>query len=168
VTWPPPETSRPTVPSRPWEPQSPLRPDLGRRNPSRLRYVVVEEVLGEQIGLSASRWPDADEKGRLRFDLSHAPQEISVARSELESFLSGAWGPGQGPLEGGIRVGTTFAAEVKSEQAAPTPELNRWLANPCDITPEARRVAKLAYYAAITPTLRPADAGEWGLNELAE
>jgi hypothetical protein len=139
--------------------------DLGR-----LKYIAVEEVVGDAVGLSVSDWPAADGKGRLRFTAGGAPiREVGAGAKDLCSVLSRG-GIRRVPPHGAqpgrrvLRVGDVFAAEV---DALPDAEeeveaVAAWLTGPVfDITSDARLVAKLAYYGALTETWDRDQAAEY-------
>jgi hypothetical protein len=168
MSWPPPPTPPPSVTPRPWEPNSPLHPSLGGKDTSRLRYIVVDELIGDWAGLSVSRWPDADQEGRLRFDLTEG-EEVGVGVEELRGFLGSSPGAGRGGSARAVRVGTVFAAELKEgDSASHGTRLEDRFENPCDITVEARKVAKLAHYGAVARKLLQEEAQDWELDEFKE
>jgi Metallo-beta-lactamase superfamily len=141
---------------RPWRPSSLLQL-TGTRRPvdvTTLSYLVVEEVLRpEGVGLSVAHWPLADANGSLWFP-DDAPTTVGVNERMLHTYLSrhrvvvGA----RAARDRRLRVGDTFAASVRwPEEGAPWPQrLEEWLEPPVyDVTVEARKVAKLAYYAGV-------------------
>jgi hypothetical protein len=124
-----------------------------------LSYVVVDEIVGDMADLAVTRWPQLDDRGRLRF-----PDEESLtirARSEdLRAYLTEP-GAGEGRA---ARMGDVLAARVDREKlealardddvAEDPPSPDDWLVPPVyDIGEAARAKAKEAFYAAVTPTL---------------
>lgn len=167
MSWPPPRTVRLEQPGRPWEPRIRSYPELGRGDTSALRYVVVDEIVGDWVGLSVSKWPKADNRGRLTFDLFDGPDEVGVGLGDLRSFLHGA-NATEDSGEPAIHIGTVFAADATGPPAETPAPLGRWLRNPCVITEEARKVAKLSFYGAVTPVLGETEAQDWNLVELED
>ena len=134
---------------------------------ARLSYIVIDEIVGEAVDVSVSPWPDLDERGRLRFRADKPPRTVRASAPALEKYLSRIeLRPAK--LARPLGMGDTFAARVrerkldaldrKGPSAAPvTP--GAWLIPPIhDITEQARDKAKEAFYAAVTPTLRPQEA----------
>ncbi len=144
---------------RPWRPE--CLPDVMRADVERLRYIVLDEIVGDLVTLSVSPWPYADPQGRVRFDggpdRAEEPRHghLLVHRTEIHDLLYDGW------LRRGPRVGDVFAAEVDGDVAARLDagedvaldeHLRLGAALPgavCDITMEARNVAKLAFYAGV-------------------
>lgn len=162
--WPPPPSPRAELSPRPWEPNCPLDPELGRGDVSRLRYLVVDEVVSDYVGLSVSEWPNADDQGRLHFRLDTGPLEVGTTKEELTSLLGNAWskGPDGKPRPRPIRIGLVFAARLKRAEPDSSTPLHQWLKEPRDITAEARYVAKLTYYGSVLSTLPDKTAVRWG------
>jgi hypothetical protein len=169
VSWVPPPRP-PRVKPRPWLPPSLSERGLGARDVSGLHYVVVDELIGDSVGLSVSKWPDADDRGRLRFDVLSGPDEVAVNRRELLGFFETALRPAEGSeRKRDLRIGDVFAAEVKKlGTPAWPPPLKRWLGVVYDITSDARTLAKLAFYGAIATKLDPRQSEAWDLDELEE
>ena len=177
MTWPPPPPKTERVAPRPWDPRPRGDPQLVDDSDV-LVYVVIDELIGEWAGLSMSRWPDADDRGRLRFDLDTGTLEVGTTLDRLRSFLASG---GRGRKRPGrLHVGSVFAARVKrgsaeeflSEWLERPPEdlveladLGEWLRKPRDITEQARTVAKLAYYGAMTSVLPSHVEDEWNLRD---
>ena len=152
----PPDQAAEDANHRPWRPTSLLQL-TGTRRPvdvSTLSYLVVEEILRpEGVGLSLAHWPFADANGSLWFP-DDVPTMVGVNERTLHDYLSehrivvGA----RAARDRRLRVGDTFAASVRwPEEGAPWPQqLEEWLEPPVyDLTVEARKVAKLAYYAGV-------------------
>jgi hypothetical protein len=174
VTWPPPRPRRRRVPPRPWDPKHPKDRRL-KADAKRLLYIVVDEIVGDWVGLSVSPWPDADSDGRLRFRPNLGPLEVATKRDTLRDFLrSGVF-----PRGTKVRVGLVFAARVKERTAerflrestkhsgGPATEhqnLATWLERPCDLSKQARVVARLAHYGALLPTLPGELEDRWGIE----
>jgi hypothetical protein len=174
VSWPPPRPRRRRVPPRPWDPKHPKDPKL-KADAERLLYIVVDEIVGDWVGLSVSPWPDADPAGRLRFRPDLAPLEVGTNRETLRRFLrSGVF-----PRRAEVKVGMVFAARVKEGTAerlmnasTRTPDhapverrdLAEWLERPCDLSKQARVVARLAYYAAMLSTIPKELEDRWNIE----
>jgi hypothetical protein len=131
-------------------------------SPAGLRYIAVDEIVGDRVGLSISGWPAADAVGRLRFPLSEGVAEAVVDAQALCRFLERSNLHFalrlRGPLPRGkreLRVGTVLAARITSPDSEAWGEpLADWLGEPVyDITKDARYVAKLSYWGAV--------AGKW-------
>jgi hypothetical protein len=163
VTWPPPRPRRRRIPPRPWDPKHPKDPRL-KADAKRLLYIVVDEIVGDWVGLSVSPWPDVDPRGRLRFRPDLGPLEVATKTDPLRKFLrSGVF-----PRGATVRVGLVFAARLREGDAerflktstkhptsatAEYQDLAEWLERPCDLSKQARVVARLAYYGAMLSTL---------------
>ena len=141
---------------RPWRPEG---VELADVELARLSYLVVDEIVGDAVDVSVSPWPGVDDLGRLVF-----PEEPArTARAEAEAlrrFLARDQ-PGRGPL----RMGDAFAARVRPSALNEAGERllppNAWLRRPThDLRAPARDKAKEAFFAAVTPTLTPAQATE--------
>lgn len=153
----------------PWLPAGLAEHGLDLRAVQALSYLVVEEMVDDVATVTVSPWPAADRRGRLRFDLEGA-DEFAVALADLRSQIYEGW------LTRAPRVGDVFAAEVDRERLQ-APEargvwnhpLDQLVAGPVyDLSVEARKVAKLAYYAAVTETLSAAQAHEYRMDERVE
>ncbi|MGH2821215.1 MAG: hypothetical protein ACRDJ5_11235 [Actinomycetota bacterium] len=182
MSWPPPRPSTTDRATRPWDPRSRADPNLVADGP-RLVYVVIDEVIGGWVGLSVAPWPHADDEGRLRFDAQHRSLEVGTTGDLLSSFLAPAHGRMRSRPPPEVRIGTVFAARLKRGDAdgffaewqqRPEAEreqlsdLGRWLTRPRDITLEARKVAKLAYYGAMLPVLPEEMEQRWNWGGLEE
>jgi hypothetical protein len=174
LTWlPTGSVSRPSGKVRPWLAPS-LR--LSRRSAERLTYVVVDEIVEGIVGLSMSPWPVADELGRLRFDIEQDPVHVAVGLETLCEFLRGRGFPFYPPKEAaadeekrGLLIGTTFAMEIKKPRAVRWGKpLDRWVGQIHDITADARDLAKLALYGALTEIWSEKKADRLGLVEEGE
>jgi hypothetical protein len=152
---------------RPWLPQQLV--DLGWDAASvrSLSYVVIDEAVGDDIGLTFSRWPQADERGRLRFELDTGV-EVAFARDDLEEWLY------QGS-ERHVRVGDAFAVRLRSgalEDAAVRPGWQNRIADVVvegyDMSAEARKLSKLAYYARVSGLVADEEAERCGMLELRD
>ena len=170
TTWlPPPPAATTEEHRRRWQPST-LK-GLGG-DASALSYLVVDEIVGGSVGLVLSGWPDADDKGRLRF--GGRPRMLGADGAVLQRFLEEHRLP-DGVAARPVRIGDAFAirvrpdvlGEVSDELAAQTrlePLLDpgAWIEPPVyDVTAEAREAAKAAFYAAVTPTLTPRQAAEF-------
>jgi hypothetical protein len=141
---------------RPWTP--PCVPAELLADPSRLSYLVVDEIVGDTVSITVSGWPGSDDLGRVRFDgpTADAPSgHLLVHRKELHERLYEGW------LRRAPRVGDAFATVLDDGVAARlardgevvldrTVRLADALPGPvADLTAEARTVAKLAFHAAM-------------------
>ena len=154
----------PGTPRAPWVPQELT---LTEAELARLSYIVIDEIVGDAVDISVSRWPNLDERGRLRFSVDRPPRTVRASAAALEKYLSRTeLQPTK--LARPLRMGDAFAARVRERKldaldsegpsAAPVAP-SAWLSPPIyDITEQARDKAKEAFYAAVTPTLRPQEA----------
>jgi hypothetical protein len=139
-------------------------------------YVVVDEIVDERIGLSASPWPGRDERGRLRFADPEQDQLVGVAREAFEEFVRknrvvGAVAADREPDPGvadalrerEVRIGDAFAIPRRTVAAsAKGGGRKAWAgARVYDISREARAAAKLAGAAAVAPPLDHEEAGRF-------
>jgi hypothetical protein len=174
IQWPPPKPRRSRIGHRPWDPQSPIDPTLVDHSEG-LVYVVVDEMVGDEVGLSVSPWPHADSDGRLRFKSGLGPVEVATTRKELiQFFRSDRSRRRRHPID----VGFTFAAYLKKDPAekffrkwgehvrelSELFHLESWLERPCDLTKQAREVAKLAYFSAVLAVLPEDREGKWNMG----
>jgi hypothetical protein len=132
---------------------------------ARLSYIVIDEIVGDVLDVSISRWPDLDERGRLRFDEDESPRTVRASAAALEEYLSRVdFRSANWPRS--IRMGDVFAARTRTpklraleSEARTPPRPSAWLIPPVyDITAQARDKAKEAFYAAVSPTLQPKEA----------
>lgn len=134
----------------------------------RLTYIVVDEIVEDVVGLSLHPWPDADREGRLRFPSGKAAVRVSVPKKDWCDYLRGLdlgfslERGGRGP-----RVGDAFAAEVRGSIGRRWRHpLTRWIPGTLhDLSREARKVAKLAYYGSATDRWDIEQAEELGLRK---
>lgn len=141
----------------------------------RLRYLVIDEIVGAVVGLALCPWPSIDEQGRLRFSVG--AQTLGAGRDELQRFLASHRRPPETATRP-IRIGDVFAVEVIPAALAEVGEQLReqrrlepllapadWIEPPLvDLTATAREAAKISFYAAVAPTLAPERAS--ALSEL--
>ncbi len=170
MSWLPPARRASPRNLRPW-----LAPSLNKRgvDVSGLTYIVAEEIVGDVVGLSLSEWPAADSQGRLRFPVRHDPVHVAVGVNELCQFLRRRGLPFRPVDEAGssrarpLAIGTTLAAEVQADESAMwVPPLDRWIPGPVyDVSADAREVAKLAFYAAVTERWGQEHAEDLGLTK---
>ena len=161
MSWLRPSPPKKSLKLRPWKAPSLTKAGV---DIDRLSYIVVEEIVGRVAGLAVSPWPGADWRGRLRFPIEDDPVEISVDIGPFCEFLNeslGAGTPGfikfvpphrrrENPDERQLRIGTTFAVEIRSVGTRWTKPFRRWVKRIYDITADARQVAKLATHGALT------------------
>lgn len=172
MTWPPAQPAQPAIPSRPWDPWE--QPNGLVTEHERLVYVVVDEIVEQWAGLSVSRWPDADQHGRLRFLDPQGAVDVGTSRVAVERFLHP-----EDP-DAAVRVGHTFAATVRCESAAqlvdalrgqaghgdaPVDDLGDLFERPVLLTDAGRLLAKLATYGALLSTVPETVASAWKLEE---
>ena len=158
------EWHEPSETWRPWEP--PSAPQLAA---AELSYVVVDEIVGDAVGLSVSAWPAADDQGRLRFADHGRGRLVGTSLNELQKWVddkrvvraTGLTRAAQAALKRRpIAIGDVFAAKVAEDVvAAPAetvlgPPIN-------DITVDAREAAKVAFYGAVTEPLAPEEVDDW-------
>lgn len=141
-------------------------------------YVVVDEIVGSSVGLALSAWPELDAQGRLLFGATEV-YLLGSPRGELETFLSKHRLP-EDLRERPLRIGDVFAVRVRPEaleeivdeldeqqRLEPFFAPESWIEPPVyDVTADARDAAKVAFYAAVTPTLDAEEAAP--LAELLE
>ena len=149
---------------RPWEP--PAAPELAARKPS---YVVVDEIVGDAVGVAIHPWPLADHKGRLRFTDYGEGRFAGTSRTELQTWVAehrvAALGAAATPeakalASRPLAIGDVFAATTDAEGAGVTPETLLG-ADFADLTIDAREAAKLAFYGAVGPPLDEDEAPRW-------
>jgi hypothetical protein len=196
VTWPPPRPTEPSIEGRPWDPRLSEEPNLYKES-KRLVYVVVDEIIEGWVGLSVAPWPQADEKGRLRFPTNGGPIEVGTPLKALERFLAPARrksrpsrteGNGQQAdasedQDSRVRIGKTFAARTKSSNAGPLlkrlrdhaahgevriDKLNTIFTRPVDLTDKGRMLARLASYGAVLSKLPSEAEKKWRLTKEIE
>lgn len=149
---------------RPWEP--PTAPALAARMPS---YVVVDEIVGDAVGVAIHPWPLADHKGRLRFTDYGEGRFAGTSRTELQTWveehrvaaLGAAVTPAAKELATrSLAIGDVFAATTDAEGAGVMPEA--LLGHDfVDLTTDAREAAKLAFYGAVGRPLDEDEALRW-------
>jgi hypothetical protein len=150
---------------QPWQPGS---LDLEPEEVKQLSYVVVDEIVGDVARVSVSSWPGVDRRGRLHFNLRERARSVRARVDALEDFVA-RQRPGR--RRAPLRMGAVLAAgvdesvlpdaeseeELTAEAAAAPRRPEEWLRPPIhDISADAREKAKEAYYAAVSPTTRPA------------
>jgi hypothetical protein len=147
----------PTLPKhgrlRPWRPRALRTVDF-----TGYRYVVIDEIEGNWAVLAVTDWPGVDRNGRLRFPLDE-PTEIYAETEPLLRFLREHRRPASLAARE-LRHGDAFAIEVLSKAAlgraaADEPvEPEKWIRPPVyDVTRDARREAKVAFYSAVSEPL---------------
>jgi hypothetical protein len=169
ASWLPDLPSRPPAESlRSWKAPSLTTQGVDQRS---LTYVIVEEMVGDTVGLSLYPWPAADSEGRLRFETDRQPTEVAVTCEELCGFLHRhelgfvAIGTGR-PEDRELRAGDVFAVRIEGSLAGgPGRPLEGWR-ELYDISADAREVAKLAYYGALTEKWEWKHARDLLLTEL--
>jgi len=131
-----------------WEPrivrvdEQPIEPEPDAAD----AYVVVDEIVGNDVRLAVAPWPHQDAGGRLRFDDSGSePHEYS--RPELQRELD-RHRDAEGQLVRPLRIGDVFLVRGFGELA----DWQRVL----DVTGASRQAAKRAGLRAVA---QPVDAG---------
>lgn len=149
---------------RPWEP--PAAPELAARRPS---YVVVDEIVGDAVGVAIHPWPLADHKGRLRFtdygEGRFAGTSLAALQAWVEDHRVAALAAASSPAAEAlatrpVTIGDVFAATTHAEGAGVTPE-SLIGADFVDLTIDAREAAKLAFYGAVGRPLAEDEAPRW-------
>jgi hypothetical protein len=98
-------------------------------------YVVLDEIMGDQVRLAVTTWPRVDEEGRLRFAESGS-EPLPVDRADLQRSVD-RLREAEGQLVRPLRIGDVFLLRGMS----PDPEEWKRL---LDITGAARRAASRA------------------------
>jgi hypothetical protein len=150
-------------------PRAPTEPRRGRLRPWRPRtlrkvdfsghlYAVLDEIEGSWAVIAITDWPGVDRDGRLRFPME-PPTEVYADVDALLRFLREHRLPA--PLAAReLRHGDAFALRVRSKAALRraagdepvAPE--DWIDPPVyDVTRDARREAKVAFYSAVSEPL---------------
>jgi len=159
-------------------PPAPALPSVGRWMPdntalpevelAHVSYIVIDEIVGDAVDVSISGWPDLDERGRLRFAEDEPPRTVRASAAALEKYLSRVdFQSADWPRS--VRMGDVFAARIRKRklrsreregETSPTPRgPSTWMIPPVyDVSEQARDKAKEAFYAAVSPTLRPQEA----------
>jgi hypothetical protein len=149
---------------RPWEP--PTAPGLAARMPS---YVVVDEIVGDAVGVAIHPWPLADRKGRLRFTDYGEGRFAGTSRTELQTWVDehrvAALGPSATAAVTALAtrplaIGDVFSATTDAEGAGVPPEALLG-SDFVDLTLDAREAAKLAFYGAVGRPLDEDEAPRW-------
>jgi hypothetical protein len=146
---------------RPWDPGQ-----LRTWPQGQYSYIVVEEIIGDSIGLSVCAWPEVDEYGRPNFTQPSAL--VRVEREWVERQLAEHREP-RDVADRALRIGDAFAiADIELGAGEAPPELTITSLKPpiYDISAEARTAAKTALYGALAPILDPDEARE--MRELLE
>lgn len=150
----------------PWRP-----PALKRKNREEFRYLLIDELVGDTLGLSLSPWPSVDEVGRVRFH--GEPLLLGANADAFKRLLDKHRRPRQ-LRRRPLRIGDAFAVRVNDEALArlaaeaasgarlePAPDPSTWIRPPIyDVTGDAREHAKSSFYSAVTSKLAPHEAAE--------
>jgi hypothetical protein len=156
--------------SRPWRPHVLDAHDLSDRVVAALAYVVVDEIEDGTVLLTLTPWPVADARGRLRFPALDRTREVALDQDVLQAELYDGW------LERQPRVGDVFAFTPRAPlpDADPTSpariaSLTDVVKGPVyDLSAEARKVAKLAFYAVTADPLDQREAERTGLADTVD
>jgi hypothetical protein len=151
--WLPGDPSQPSPESlRSWQAPSLTEKGVDQRG---LTYVVLEEIVGDTVGFSLYSWPAADPEGRLRFETDRRPFEVTVTFEEICGFLERrqlrfvARSTGRSE-DRELRIGDVFAVRLDRPAAGGREGALAGWREVYDISADAREVAKLAYYGALT------------------
>ncbi len=144
---------------RPWRPRSLRSIDFAG-----YRYAVIDEIEGSWAVLAVTEWPGVDRGGRLRFPVE-GPTEVYADTAALLRFLREHRLPAA--LAGReLRHGDAFAvrtskAALKRAAGEEPVEPEAWIRPPVyDVTRDARREAKVAFYSAVSEPLAYEEAVE--------
>lgn len=102
------------------------------------RYAVVDEIIGGDVRLAVTTWPEVDEAGRLRFTEGSEP--VDVEGTALQGKVD-AERTREGQLVRPLRIGDVFLVRG----FGPVASWDRVL----DITASSRRAAKHAGLRAV-------------------
>jgi hypothetical protein len=157
---------------RPWLPRSLREHGLTRKTVRQLVYVVVDDIDDQVAVLAVYPWPVADKAGRVRFLHLDDCRHVAISRQRLESQLY------RKLIRRPPRSGDVFGASLteparewlNTHQDTMWPRaLDSFLhGSVYDLSSDARGVAKLAYYAAMTPVLAKEHVDQWNLAEKTE
>jgi hypothetical protein len=157
-------------------PRAPEQPKRGRLRPWRPRtlrkvdfagysYAVIDEIEGSWAVLAVTDWPGIDQSGRLRFPLEE-PTEVYADTDALLRFLRAHRLP-VALAARELRHGDALAVRVRSKAALARAageqphEPHDWILPPVyDVTRDARREAKVAFYSAVSEPLALDEAVE--------
>jgi hypothetical protein len=138
---------------RPWRPRTLRSVDF-----TGYRYAVIDEIQGTRAVLAVTDWPGVDEQGRLRFSLE-PPADVWADTDALMRFLTEHRLPSALAARE-LRTGDAFAVEPRSKAAlaraagAVPLDPETWIRPPVyDVTRDARREAKVAFYSAVSEPL---------------
>lgn len=139
-------------PLRPWRPRSLRSVDF-----SGYRYAVVDELEAGWAVIGVCDWPVVDEQGRLHFPLEE-PVTVTAEVAALQGLLAARRLP-ETLRARELRHGDAFAVQTSDERLAraageqPVDPAD-WIGDTVyDVTRDARREAKVAFYSAVTEPL---------------
>jgi hypothetical protein len=165
------------LPDDPWCP-----PPLTRAvaEDEALRHVIIEETVGDSIGLLVAAWPRAGDDGLPIFGDPEQDVEVGADRAALQRHVDRLRRPQRGmprATSAALRrrplaLGDVFATRVDPVALdAATREAVAdlaWITGPLfDVTAEARNAAREVFYEAVTPPL-PEAAQQEIKEELAK
>jgi hypothetical protein len=173
--WLPQPARRRRLPAAPWCPPPLTAADV---DDEALHYVVIEEMVGDSVGLLVAAWPRAAEDGLPVFRDPEQDVEVGADRDALQRHVESHRQP-QPEVPRAVRdelrrrplaLGDVFAARVDAgalaqaaSEAVADPD---WLGEALvDVTAEARVAARQIFYEAMTPRL-PEAAEQEILEEL--
>ncbi len=119
-------------------------------------YVVLEELVDEEVVLMSWSWPHADRQGHLywRGGKVHEPSTAVVGRNQLRHQLYQPSRLKRLPRLGDVYAATRLGPGWAAEQ--PVPDVRTLFDGPVyDISADAREAAKLAYLGAVATVRAP-------------
>jgi hypothetical protein len=138
---------------RPWRPRTLRSVDFTGH-----RYAVIDEIQGTRAVLAVTDWPGVDGNGRLRFSLE-LPADVWADTDALMRFLAEHRLP-RALAARELRTGDAFAVKPSSKAALSRAagdvplDPEEWIRPPVyDVTRDARREAKVAFYSAVSEPL---------------
>jgi len=130
--------------------------DKGSKTLRRFAYVVLEELVDEQVVLMAWPWPHADQAGHLYWSptAEQNPPTAAIDRGLLQHQL---YRPNR--LQRVPRLGDVYAASGLGrgwDAGEPVLDARQLFEGPLyDITADAREASKLAYLGAVATIRAP-------------
>jgi hypothetical protein len=151
------------LPDDPWCPPPLTRADA---EDEALRYVIVEETVGDSLGLLVAAWPRAGADGLPAFADPEQDVEVGADRATLQRHVDRLRRPQRGlprATSAALRrrtlaLGDVFAAHVDAAALEAATRVAvadpAWITGPLlDVTAEARKAAREVFYEAVTPPL---------------
>ena len=146
--------------------EPPAAPELAARKPS---YVVVDEIVGDAVGVAIHPWPLADHKGRLRFtdygEGRFAGTSLAALQAWVDDHRVAELAARRHPQPRRSPRGRSRSATCSPRRPTPRARASRRRlllgADFVDLTIDAREAAKLAFYGAVGPPLAEDEAPRW-------